>query len=52
MITINVQGDTDTEGIQIPTAQIQKKKKKKALIPGGTLFSFLERTQRKMLRHF
>lgn len=51
MITINVQGDTDTEGIQIPTAQIQKKKKK-ALIPGGTLFSFLERTQRKMLRHF
>lgn len=29
-----------------------RKKKKKALIPGGTLFSFLERTQRKMLRHF
>lgn len=28
MITINVQGDTDTEGIQTPTAQIQKKKKK------------------------
>lgn len=27
MITINVQGDTDTEGIQTPTAQIQKKKK-------------------------